>query len=179
MSTVPELTGPNYTVWASKSKSWLQSQGISYVLNTLCPGTVTITDTGTQTAPADPATPAAGSDDGSGDTAPLTHFFTITGGEAIDWDKDNDKAMGVIKLCVTQAIGLKLNDIDTAREMWTLLKDLYGKPGAAEVFQNFKWAMNVKIPRNTHPGTAIDLIKMYLTQINNAGKNTLIPMYLQ
>ncbi|KAF5351449.1 hypothetical protein D9758_013531 [Tetrapyrgos nigripes] len=179
MTTVPELTGPNYTLWASKSKSWLQSQGISYVLNTLHPRTVTITNAGTQTVPAEPATPAAGSDAGSDDTAPLTHFFAVAGGEAINWDKDNEKAMGIIKLHVTQAIGLKLNDMDTAREMWTLLKNLYGKPGATEVFQNFKQAMNIEIPCNTQPGAAIDLIKMYLTHINNAGTHTLIPMYLQ
>ncbi|KAF5356698.1 hypothetical protein D9758_013739 [Tetrapyrgos nigripes] len=190
MSTVPELTGPNYTLWASKSKSWLQSQGIAYVLNTLKPGEIQIVGS-TSPVSAPPAAPAGttggttaaaaadgeGSDAGSG--APSPHFIAAASGSVADWEKDNDKAMGVIKLRVAQAIGAKIENITTARVMWDTLKDLYGRPGAAEIFQNFKCAMNVEIPRNAHPGAAIDLIKMYLTHITNAGDNTEIPMYLQ
>ncbi|KAF5346430.1 hypothetical protein D9758_012784 [Tetrapyrgos nigripes] len=166
MSTVPELTGPNYTLWASKSKSWLQSQGIAYVLKTPCPRSIEITS-----IPAAPAGTTAGATaDEAADEPSLTQFITTASGNTADWDKDSDKAMGVIKLCITQAIGAKLEDIKTAKEMWATLKNLYGKPGAAEIFQNFKQAMNVEIPRNAHPGAAIDLIKMYLTRINNAGE---------
>ncbi|KAF5344729.1 hypothetical protein D9758_015270 [Tetrapyrgos nigripes] len=195
MSTVPELTGPNYTLWASKSKSWLQSQGIAYVLNTLKPGEIQIVGS-TSPVPAPPAAPhtptapagttggttaaaAAATDDESDAGSPAPHFIAAASGSVADWEKDNDKAMGVIKLCVTQAIGAKIEDITTARVMWDTLKNLYGTPGAAEVYQNFKRAMNVEIPRNAHPGAAIDLIKMYLTRITNAGTNTEIPMYLQ
>ncbi|KAF5329834.1 hypothetical protein D9758_018347 [Tetrapyrgos nigripes] len=194
MSTVPELTGPNYTIWASKSKSWLQSQGIAYVLNTLKPGEIQIVGstspvlapptapartTGSTTAASAAAAAAAeeGSDTGSEVSSP--HFIAAASGNVADWEKDNDKAMGVIKLRVTQAISAKIENITTARVMWDTLKDLYGRPGAAEIFQNFKRAMNVEIPRNAHPGAAIDLIKMYLTCITNAGDNTEIPMYLQ
>ncbi|KAF5364451.1 hypothetical protein D9758_010657 [Tetrapyrgos nigripes] len=192
MSTVPELTGLNYTIWASKSKSWLQSQGIAYVLNTLRPGEIQIVSstspipaptrtTGGTTAAAPASTAAAEeaalSDDGSGATS--AHFIAAASGSVADWEKDNDKAMGVIKLQVAQAIGAKIKNITTARIMWDTLKNLYGRPGAAEIFQNFKHAMNVEIPCNAHPGAAIDLIKMYLTRINNAGDNTEIPMYLQ
>ncbi|KAF5344369.1 hypothetical protein D9758_013276 [Tetrapyrgos nigripes] len=186
MSTVPELTGPNYTIWASKSKSWLQSQGIAYVLNTLRPGEIQIVGS-TSPIPAPPAAPAGTtggttaaeeeSDAGSGVSSP--HFIAAASGSVVDWEKDNDKAMGVIKLRVAQAIGAKIENITTARVMWDTLKSLYGRPGAAEIFQNFKRAMNVEIPRNTHPGATIDLIKMYLTRITNAGDNTEIPMYLQ
>ncbi|KAF5365339.1 hypothetical protein D9758_005490 [Tetrapyrgos nigripes] len=192
MSTVPELTGPNYTLWASKSKSWLQSQGIAYVLNTLKPGEIQIVGS-TSPVPAPPAAPAgttggttaaaaaaaATTDDESDAGSPSPHFIAAASGSVADWEKDNDKAMGVIKLRVTQAIGAKIENITTARVMWDTLKELYGTPGAAEVFQNFKRAMNVEIPRNAHPGAAIDLIKMYLTRITNAGTNTEIPMYLQ
>ncbi|KAF5324962.1 hypothetical protein D9758_017741 [Tetrapyrgos nigripes] len=183
MSTIPELTGPNYTLWASKSKSWLQSQGIAYALNTLHPGEIQIvsspippaapTSTTAGAAAADATPSEAGSD------VPSAHFIAAASGCVADWDKDNNKAMGVIKLRVAQAIGVKLEDITTARKMWDTLKDLYSRPGAAEIFQNFKCAMNVEIPCNTHPGTMIDLIKMYITRINNAGENTVIPMYLQ
>ncbi|KAF5336207.1 hypothetical protein D9758_017770 [Tetrapyrgos nigripes] len=190
MSTVLELTGPNYTIWASKSKSWLQSQGIAYVLNTLKPGEIQIVGS-TSPVPAPPTAPAGttggttaaaatdedGSDAGSG--VPSPHFISAASGSVADWEKDNDKAMGVIKLRVTQAISAKIENITTARVMWDTLKDLYGRPGAAEIFQNFKQAMNIEIPRNAHPGAAIDLIKMYLTHITNAGDNTEIPMYLQ
>ncbi|KAF5327976.1 hypothetical protein D9758_017670 [Tetrapyrgos nigripes] len=197
MSTIPELTGPNYTLWASKSKSWLQSQGIAYVLNTLKPGEIQIVGS-TSPVPAPPAAPcapaapagttggttaaaaaAATDDEGSDAGSPSPHFIAAASGSVADWEKDNDKAMGVIKLRVTQAIGAKIKNITTARVMWDTLKNLYGTPGAAEVFQNFKRAMNVEIPRNAHPSAAIDLIKMYLTRITNAGANTEIPMYLQ
>ncbi|KAF5352319.1 hypothetical protein D9758_011945 [Tetrapyrgos nigripes] len=186
MSTVPELTGLNYTLWASKSKSWLQFQGIAYVLKTPCPGHIEIVSP--PTPPAAPAAPAgttagaaatdAASEAGS-DAPPPTHFIATNDSSTADWDKDNDKATGVIKLHVSQAISAKLEDIKTAKEMWNALKSLYGKPGAAEIFQNFKRAMNIEIPCNTHPGAAIDLIKMYLTYINNAGEKTQIPMYIQ
>ncbi|KAF5363157.1 hypothetical protein D9758_008345 [Tetrapyrgos nigripes] len=190
MSTVPELTGPNYTLWASKSKSWLQSQGITYVLNTLKPGEIQIIGS-TSPVPAPPAAPtgttggttaAAAADEEESDAGsgvPSPHFIAAASGSVADWEKDNNKAMGVIKLHVTQAIGAKIKNITTARVMWDTLKDLYGRPGAAEIFQNFKRAMNVEIPHNAHPGAAIDLIKMYLTRITNAGDNTEIPMYLQ
>ncbi|KAF5335593.1 hypothetical protein D9758_017257 [Tetrapyrgos nigripes] len=190
MSTVPELTGPNYTLWASKSKSWLQSQGITYVLNTFKPGEIQIVGS-TSPVPAPPAAPAgttggttaaaaaATDDKGSDAGSPSPHFIAAASGSVADWEKDNDKAMGVIKLRVTQAIGVKIKNITTARVMWDTLKNLYGMPGAAEIFQNFKRAMNVEIPRNAHPGQTIDLIKMYLTRITNAGANTEIPMYLQ
>ncbi|KAF5340150.1 hypothetical protein D9758_016845 [Tetrapyrgos nigripes] len=115
----------------------------------------------------------------SGSDVPSAHFIAAASRSVADWDKDNNKAMGVIKLRVAQAIGVKLEDITTTRKMWDTLKDLYGRPGAAEIFQNFKWAMNIKIPCNAHPGAAIDLIKMYLTRINNTGDNMEIPMYLQ
>ncbi|KAF5372517.1 hypothetical protein D9758_005269 [Tetrapyrgos nigripes] len=186
MSTVPELTGPNYTVFASMSKSWLQSQGIAYVLKTPRPGHIEIVST--TPPPAAPAgttagatTSAAASEAGSEIQVPPpnTRFIAADDGSTADWDRDNDKAMGVIKLHVTQAIGAKLEDIETAKEMWNTLKTLYGKPGAAEIFQNFKRAMNIESPGSAHPGAAIDLIKMYLTRINNAGEKTQIPMYLQ
>ncbi|KAF5309812.1 hypothetical protein D9758_019110 [Tetrapyrgos nigripes] len=192
-----QLTGLNYTLWASKSKSWLQSQGIAYVLNTLKPGEIQIvgstspvtappaapagTTSGTTATAAAAAAAAATDDEGSdaGSGVPSPHFIAAASGSVADWEKDNDKAMGVIKLRVTQAIGAKIENITTARVMWDTLKNLYGTPGAAEIFQNFKRAMNVEIPRNAHPGAAIDLIKMYLTHITNAGTNTEIPMYLQ
>ncbi|KAF5332056.1 hypothetical protein D9758_016264 [Tetrapyrgos nigripes] len=177
MSTVPELTRPNYTLWASKSKSWLQSQGIVYVLNTPCPGDIKITPAPAPAAPTGTTARAAAGATAE-ETSP-TQFTAAASGSTVDWDKDNNKAMGVIKLHVSQAIGTKLEDITTARRMWGTLKDLYSKPGVAEIFQNFKRAMNIEIPRNAHPGATIDLIKMYLTQINNPGKNTAIPLYLQ
>ncbi|KAF5362664.1 hypothetical protein D9758_009638 [Tetrapyrgos nigripes] len=194
MSTIPELTGPNYTLWASKSKSWLQSQGIAYVLHILKPGEIQIirSSSPAPTAPAAPARTtggttgaaaapgaAASDDEGSDAGSPSPHFIAAASSSVADWEKDNDKAMGVIKLCVAQAIGVKIENITTARVMWDTLKNLYGTPGAAEIFQNFKRAMNVEIPRNAHPGQAIDLIKMYLTRISDAGANTEIPMYLQ
>ncbi|KAF5351431.1 hypothetical protein D9758_013528 [Tetrapyrgos nigripes] len=194
MSTVPELTGPNYTLWASKSKSWLQSQGIAYVLHTLKPGEIQIVGSSSP-APTAPAAPAgttggttgaaaatgatASDDEGSDAGSPSPHFIAAASGSIADWEKDNDKAMGVIKLRVAQAIGVKIENITTTRVMWDTLKNLYGTPGAAEIFQNFKRAMNVEIPRNAHPSQAIDLIKMYLTRISDAGANTEIPMYLQ
>ncbi|KAF5319078.1 hypothetical protein D9758_018662 [Tetrapyrgos nigripes] len=161
------------------------------ILNTLKPGEIQIVGS-TSPVPAPPAAPAGttggttaagtttddeGSDAGSG--VPSPHFIAAASGSVADWEKDNDKAMGVIKLRVTQAIGAKIENITTARVMWDTLKSLYGTPGAAEIFQNFKRAMNVEIPCNAHPGAAIDLIKMYLTRITNAGANTKIPMYLQ
>ncbi|KAF5332381.1 hypothetical protein D9758_018809 [Tetrapyrgos nigripes] len=174
-----------------------QVQGIAYVLNTLKPGEIQIVGS-TSPVPAPPAAPhtpaapagttggttataaaAAATDDESDAGSPSPHFIAAASGSVADWEKDNDKAMGVIKLRVTQAIGAKIENITTARVMWDTLKELYGTPGAAEVFQNFKRAMNVEIPRNVHPGAAIDLIKMYLTRITNAGTNTEIPMYLQ
>ncbi|KAF5335886.1 hypothetical protein D9758_017549 [Tetrapyrgos nigripes] len=162
--------------------------GIVYVLNTLRPGEIQIVSspspisaptgtTGGTTATAAAAGEATPSDTGS--DAPSAHFIAAASSSVADWDKDNNKAMGVIKLRVAQAIGVKIENITTTRIMWDTLKNLYGRPGAAEIFQNFKRAMNVEISRNTHPGTAIDLIKMYLTCINNAGDNTEIPMYLQ
>ncbi|KAF5374226.1 hypothetical protein D9758_004685 [Tetrapyrgos nigripes] len=162
--------------------------GIAYVLNTLKPGEIQIIGS-TSPVPAPPTPPAgrtggttaaaagaATDDEGSDAGSPSPHFIA---GSVADWEKDNNKAMGVIKLRVTQAIGVKIENITTARVMWDTLKNLYGTPGAAEIFQNFKWAMNVEIPRNAHPSQAIDLIKMYLTRITDTGANTEIPMYLQ
>ncbi|KAF5347467.1 hypothetical protein D9758_015055 [Tetrapyrgos nigripes] len=135
--------------------------------------------TGGTTGAAAAAGAAASDDEGSDAGSPSPHFIAAASGSVADWEKDNDKAMGVIKLHVAQAIGVKIENITTARVMWDTLKNLYGTPGAAEIFQNFKRAMNVEIPRNAHPGQAIDLIKMYLTCISDAGANTEIPMYLQ
>ncbi|KAF5346026.1 hypothetical protein D9758_013853 [Tetrapyrgos nigripes] len=163
--------------------------GITYVLNTLCPGEIQIVSspitpaapagtTGSTMAPAGAATGEATPSE-AGSNVPSAHFIAAASSSVADWDKDNDKAMGVIKHHVAQAISVKLEDITTARKMWDTLKNLYGRSGAAEIFQNFKHAMNIDISHNAHPSAAIDLIKMYLTHINNTGDNTEIPMYLQ
>ncbi|KAF5371598.1 hypothetical protein D9758_003478 [Tetrapyrgos nigripes] len=186
-----KATKPSKSLSLGVMNEQLAALGIAYVLNTLKPGEIQIVGS-TSPVPAPPAAPAGTtggttaaaaaaveeeSDAGSG--VPSPHFIAAASGSIADWEKDNNKAMGVIKLHVAQAIGAKIENITTARVMWDTLKDLYGRPGAAEIFQNFKRAMNIEISCNAHPGAAIDLIKMYLTRITNAGDNTEIPMYLQ
>ncbi|KAJ2983865.1 hypothetical protein NUW54_g10588 [Trametes sanguinea] len=72
------------------------------------------------------------------------------------WVGDNHRAMGNISLRVNASILERLAAKTTAGEMWNDLESRYSQQGVAAVFAEFKAAMNVVIPINSHPGPAME-----------------------
>ncbi|KAF5354487.1 hypothetical protein D9758_012395 [Tetrapyrgos nigripes] len=86
-----------------------------------------------------------------------------------DWDEKNDKAIGSIRLRLSQALREKTFGITSAKKLWTTLKETYGKPGASAVYTDFKRATSITIPNDAHPGAAIELIRMHFDRVSTAG----------
>ena len=82
-----------------------------------------------------------------------------------DWDSDNLKALGNLRLRLSTPIAFKVSDFTKAAKVWDFLKDNYGKPGVAAVFTDFKLAMGITVPSDTHPGPAINNMIMYFDRV--------------
>ncbi|KAF5367460.1 hypothetical protein D9758_003824 [Tetrapyrgos nigripes] len=89
-----------------------------------------------------------------------------------NWDEKNDKAIGSIKLRLSPAIRQKTLGMTSAKEIWTTLKNTYGKPGVSAVYTDFKHATSITIPNDTNPSATIELIRMHFDRVSAAGIST-------
>ena len=82
-----------------------------------------------------------------------------------NWEDDNQKAVRNIMLQLAPQIqgNLTSETMDGAGLLWAHLEKHYGKPGIISTYLEFKAAMDIKIPDNEDPLTAIDKMTAYFT----------------
>ena len=142
-SFVPVLDGTNYQQWTSSMQSYLMSQGQWKCVK-------------------------------PGATAPIlkseaTSEDKVTGTQDdIDaWHKDEEKALGNIRLRLHFTIGAQYSEYELPTSLWTTLKEKYGSPGLSTAFIEFKAAMDTVIPNGSDPNPAIDKILSHFTRLEH------------
>ncbi|KAF5370394.1 hypothetical protein D9758_006981 [Tetrapyrgos nigripes] len=204
-TAVPELNGTNWNLWSEMT--YMKNAGYSHILFTLCPGTVVDTPAasapgtsagGTTSAPRAPggtgstvacsstaATDEALPHQPDSDSTTTTSATSKGDGPVVSkydikqWDTDNDKAMGAIKLRVNTDICQDIKGLMTARKMWRQLARDFGKASTAEVFNDFKRLLNISIPHNTHPGPALEKILTLFKKMEATEGEVKIPVMLK
>ncbi|EIM89913.1 uncharacterized protein STEHIDRAFT_153750 [Stereum hirsutum FP-91666 SS1] len=130
---VPVFDGTNLPSWAPKMLACLCSVGLGYVLRVARPSEAAADPaTATPSATTGTGTQAGGSAAGgtqAGETTTSSSNAASSSAAALEWDKDDEKAMGMIRLCVTKSIGQMLDTKSTAKEMWNALEAQYGRKG--------------------------------------------------
>ena len=139
---VPVLSGPNYQIWSTAMKSFLMSQGQWCVLSRPCPRDITINK---DRIPLDT------------DKMPADSEIEENKEKIKNWEDDNQKAIGNIMLRLAPQIQRNLTSetMDGAGLLWAYLEKHYGKPGIISTYLEFKAAIDIKIPDNEDPLTAI------------------------
>ncbi|KAF9552127.1 hypothetical protein CPC08DRAFT_594871, partial [Agrocybe pediades] len=95
--------------------------------------------------------------------------------EQRDWDREDGKALGAIRLCLADQIDTHMKG--TSAETWNEIQSVYGQENAATVFGYFKRAINTKIPTSGDPRPAIETIANHLQAVVSA--NISLPQSLQ
>ena len=92
--------------------------------------------------------------DPTADPKPSAANITERNKEIADWDKENDKALGLIQM--KRTINLSTYDESTSCSTWNGLKKAFATPTATAVFNDFQKLLAIKVSGNKHPGPEMD-----------------------
>ena len=146
---VPDST--NYQQWSATMQSFLMSQGQWKCTK---PGAVA---PGVTTAEAEP----------EAEGEPSTSVTATTGKEDLaSWNKDTEKALGNIRLCLHHTIGYQFNEVATPAFLWQALKNRHSTQGLSQAFVEFKGMMDTVIPNGVDPSPALDKIMSHFICLN-------------
>jgi len=124
---IPMLDGSNYLKWEKIMSAYLRSKGLWQ-----------ITSGGGDIRPT-PLDPTA-------DPKPSAANIAEHNKEIADWDKENDKALGLIQMKHT--INLSTYDELTSCSTWNKLKKAFATPTATAVFNDFQKLLPIKVSGN-------------------------------
>jgi len=145
-ASVPILDGPNYVVWAQKMMMFLMSQGLWR-----------------KVSKDKPIAMVAGKEKKEQD---LVDTDVIDNEDVREeWEENNAKALGMMLLRVHHTIANKFETVQYAATVWASLKNLYGKPGLAGTYLEFKGAMETYIPGNQDPSLALDKLETHFARL--------------
>jgi len=132
---IPMLNGSNYLEWEKIMYAYLRSKGLWQITSggDICPT---------------PLNPTA-------DPKPSVANIAERNKEIADWDKENDKALGLIQM--KRTISLSTYDESTSCSTWNRLKKTFATPTATAVFDlmTFRSCWQ-SILGNKHPGPEMD-----------------------
>ena len=128
------LDGSNYLEWEKIMSAYLRSKGLWQITSG---GDVRPT-------PLDP----------TADPKPSAANIAERNKEIADWDKENDKALGLIQM--KRTINLSTYDESTSCSTWNGLKKAFATPTATAVFNDFQKLLAIKVSGNKHPGPEMD-----------------------
>jgi hypothetical protein len=83
-----------------------------------------------------------------------------------DWNKDNKCVIGYIRLCVSLDIAQLIKGKDSTKEMWDSLKKGHSRQMLANAYIEFKSILNMRIPEDQSPATALAKIQAYIECLN-------------
>ena len=97
--------------------------------------------------------------------------------DAETWDSDNEKAMGTITLRCTTLIKIQVVEKMTAKEIWDLLKELYGQLSMGSAHTELKKLLATNILSNSHPAPALQSITANFAYLKEAGFKISLPVH--
>lgn len=152
---VPVLDGTNYTTWAATAKAWLQSTGLWKVIaRHERPDTPDVK----RRAVAEGADPATGR---------ITNQDELdkAAQEQEEWDDENEKAMGSIRLRLSPAMAQIVKGETTAKDMWEALEAAHTQKTLGNAYVEFQGLIGLTIPNDSSPASAIAKFKAYIEKL--------------
>ena len=144
---IPVLDGTNYQQWSAAMQSFLMSQE--------------------QWKCTKPGATAPGVATAEAEGEPSTSVTATAGKEDLaSWNKDAEKALGNIHLCLHHTIGYQFNEVATPAFLWQALKNRYGTQGLSQAFVEFKGLMDTVIPVGVDLTPALDKIMSHFIHLN-------------
>ena len=168
---VPLLTGPqNYNEWASRMEAYLGSQGQWTAMTKRCPMPLTLVDSMEyEVTPATKDAPAKMA------RYPVTEYSDDPDKvekreDQVDaWMKTDTMAKGNICLRLHHTIAYQHKDVPTALQLWTDIKDKYGKPGPGIAYIELRKALSTRLPSNADPSPAFDKMTSTFGRLQEMG----------
>jgi hypothetical protein len=84
-----------------------------------------------------------------------------------DWDKDDERVMGYIRLRVSPDIAQLIKGKNSAKQMWDSLKEGHSRQTLANAYIEFKSILNTRIPEDQSPGPALAKIQAHIERLSN------------
>uniref|UniRef100_D8PWC2 DUF4219 domain-containing protein n=1 Tax=Schizophyllum commune (strain H4-8 / FGSC 9210) TaxID=578458 RepID=D8PWC2_SCHCM len=123
--------GNNFTQWVDGMSSWLEAQGLAYVIEEEVPS---------------PRTNDAGT--------------VVNQDEITSWKRDDVKVRGSIKLRLSPNVksSIPADKMETAKSLVEYLQEEYGSTQIADLFGFFQTALNAKFNSGQHPDPQINVV---------------------
>jgi hypothetical protein len=148
LNIIPVLNGTNWQSWSESMDAYIMSEGRRHVLTT--------------TRPSIPAE-ITGTD---GDVTNQSEIDKATKKQE-DWDKDNERVMGYIRLRVFLDVAQLIKSKDSAKLMWNSLKEGHSQQTLANAYVEFKGILDTRIPEDQSPATALAKIQAHIKQLSD------------
>ncbi|KIJ12025.1 hypothetical protein PAXINDRAFT_15206 [Paxillus involutus ATCC 200175] len=114
------------------------AQGVSHVLDEMCPSSHTYDDNSTNA------------------------------NDIYSWKQDDTKALGYLILRVQESICVKHDALISAKAFWNALSTEYGTQGISATYGKFKVMLDTPIPSKQHPTSAFNKINAHFTCLKKA-----------
>jgi hypothetical protein len=148
LNIVPVLNGTNWQSWSESMDAYIMSEGRRHVLTTMRPAVPAVTFDND------------GNVDNQSDVDKATE-------KQEDWDKDNERVMGYIRLRVSPDVAQLVKGKNSAKEMWDSLKEGHSRQTLANAYVEFKGILNTRIPDDQNPTAALAKIQAHVERLSD------------
>jgi oligoendopeptidase F len=148
LNIVPVLNGTNWLSWAEFMDAYVMSEGRRRVLTTQRPS-IPVAVTGTD-----------------GEITNQDDIDKATEKQE-DWDKDNERVMGYIRLRVSPDVAQLIKGKTSAKQMWDSLKEGHSRQTLANAYVEFKGILDTRIPEDQSPSPALAKIQAHVERLSN------------
>jgi hypothetical protein len=164
-------------------QSWLMSQGTWRVLTKYYPVQRIVPTTTRTPVSKKPSTSKEGEEEEADETSvtaalgPQDESDWDYEKRKEEWEEQNSKAVGCIRLRLHHSIAYKFNTKDMAGELWDAVKEEYGAPGTTAVYLEFKNVLDMPFPPNVDPSVILDKMGVHFGRMEES--KVPIPEYLK
>ena len=163
-SAIKPIDGTNYKQWAPKMRAYLMSKELwGYISGTIpCPKAASI-----------PKEPTADPTTGMITTAQKEAYdkqliaFNAANKKFIQWNIDDDKALGSMQLQMINKLGYLIKDNKV--ETWNNIKKQFDVSGPAAIFVDFRYVINFKFDEKKDPSVQVAELNTKLDVLSSHG----------
>lgn len=147
-ATVPVLDGNNWVSWSETMEAFLSSKGLWRIVS--------------RVDRPEPISPREGSDGSICNQDDIDARQT----KIDNWDDDNERAMGTIRLRLTPTITQVIKGETTAKAMWKALSDSHQQATLSNAYVEFKSLLELRFPEDNSPANAIAKWRSHLDRLS-------------
>jgi hypothetical protein len=147
LNIVPVLNGTNWVSWSESMDAYVMSEGRRQVLSKARP---------------DIPSPVMDNDGNVENQSAIDKATTAQE----DWDQDNERVMGYIRLRVSPDVAQLIKGKDTAKEMWDSLKEGHSRQTLANAYVEFKGILDTRLPEDQSPASALAKIQAHVERLS-------------